>query len=82
MAGLDLFIGDENYLGKGLGPSIIGKFMDEVVFKTLAVDSCIAGPNEQNVRSIRAFEKAGFHYLKTVHSTDDNVEDHLMLFRK
>jgi RimJ/RimL family protein N-acetyltransferase len=59
-AGMDLFIGDELFLGWGLGTRAIRHFVDEVVFARPEVSACIAGPSDGNAVSIRAFEKAGF----------------------
>ena len=65
VAGIDLFIGDELFLGWGLGARAIRRFVDEVVFAQPGVEACIAGPAEGNVASIRAFEKAGFRRWKS-----------------
>ena len=59
-AGVDLFIGEEELVGRGLGPRIIGAFVRDVVFAKPATMACIADPDVRNETSIRAFEKAGF----------------------
>ncbi len=59
-AGIDLYIADPELLGRGLGPEIIRRFTDEVVFADPSVTACIADPELENRRSVRAFEKAGF----------------------
>lgn len=64
VAGMDLFIGDEMFLGWGLGTRAIRHFVDEVVFARPEISACIAGPAEGNQVSIRAFEKAGFRRWK------------------
>ena len=64
VAGMDLFIGEESFLGWGLGALAIDRFVREVVFPQPGVRACIAGPVEGNVASIRAFEKAGFRRWK------------------
>lgn len=64
VAGIDLFIGDEMFLGWGLGARAVRHFVEEVVFAKPGVEACIAGPAEGNERSIRAFEKAGFRRWK------------------
>ena len=58
--GMDLFIGDELFLGWGLGTRAIRHYVDEVVFAGPGATACIAGPADGNEVSIRAFEKAGF----------------------
>jgi RimJ/RimL family protein N-acetyltransferase len=59
-AGLDLYIAEPELLGRGLGPKIIRRFADEVVFTDPSITACIADPELANTRSVRAFEKAGF----------------------
>jgi RimJ/RimL family protein N-acetyltransferase len=58
VAGVDLFIADEEKTGRGLGPRILIEFIRTVVDP--AVTACVASPEVANDRSIRAFEKAGF----------------------
>ncbi len=65
-AGIDLFIGDPDLVGRGLGPRVISAFARDVVFATGTVDICVAGPDERNRRSLRASEKAGFQAIRTV----------------
>jgi len=60
VAGLDLFIGDERLLGRGLGTHVIRTFVAEVVFAREATHACVADPDLENLASLRAFEKAGF----------------------
>jgi aminoglycoside 6'-N-acetyltransferase len=64
--GVDVFIGEESYLGRGVGTQVIRRFVDEVVFRGDGAVACVAGPAEGNMASIRAFEKAGFRRWKTV----------------
>jgi aminoglycoside 6'-N-acetyltransferase len=63
-AGMDLFIGEEAFVGWGLGAGAIERFVAEVVFAQPGVTACVAGPSEGNRASIRAFEKAGFRRWK------------------
>ena len=76
-ASLDLFIGNPNYIGKGLGSMIIKKFVKEVIFTTFNVSACIVGPNVKNKASIHAFEKVGFEYFKTA-KLKDGTEEYLL----
>jgi aminoglycoside 6'-N-acetyltransferase len=73
VAGIDLFIGEESCMHRGIGPRIVRQFVDEVVFPGDA-HACIAGPAEGHRASIRAFEKAGFRRWKTVRIDDRQVE--------
>ena len=77
-AGIDLFLGDQRYAYRGLGPRAIRKFLQEVVFGEYQVDSCIIGPAQNNHAAIRAYEKAGFRYLKTVSIPGELEPQYLM----
>lgn len=65
-AGVDLLIGEEELTGRGLGPQVLEAFMSDVVFANPGTHACVAAVDEENRRSWRAFEKAGFHYVRDV----------------
>ena len=77
-AGIDLFIAERERAYRGLGPRIIRRFLHQVVFAEFEVDSCIIGPAQNNRAAIRAYEKAGFHYLKTVSIPGELEPEYLM----
>jgi RimJ/RimL family protein N-acetyltransferase len=77
-AGVDLFIGEERFLHRGLGSGIIRAFLRDFVFADERVGRCIIGPDERNARAIRAYEKAGFRYLRTVPIEDEPAPEYLM----
>ncbi len=60
-AGVDLFIGEEDAVGRGLGPQILRAFVRDVVFARRGTSAVVAGVEPGNARSLRAFENAGFH---------------------
>jgi aminoglycoside 6'-N-acetyltransferase len=60
-AGVDLAIGDPVMIGLGLGPIVLQSFIREEVFADSSVTGVVCDPELLNVRSRRAFEKAGFH---------------------
>jgi len=62
VAGLDLLIGEEELVGKGLGPRVLAAFVRQRVRAPVVV----AAVEEENTRSWRAFEKAGFEYVRDV----------------
>lgn len=66
VAGVDLMIGEAGLVGQGLGPRILDEFVRDVVFASPAVSAVVATPEEANRRSWRAFEKAGFRYIRAV----------------
>ncbi|SRR5579885_2016967 len=77
-AGLDLYIGETSHLHRGLGSGIIRAFLRQVVFVESGIESCIIGPVVTNRAAIRAYEKAGFRYLKTVRLPNEVEPEYLM----
>ena len=66
-AGMDLFIGEPDVLGVGLGKAIVRKFVDEIGWEAFpTVKRYMAGPSARNIRSRRTFEAAGFVYTHQV----------------
>jgi aminoglycoside 6'-N-acetyltransferase len=66
LAGVDLLIGDENLVGRGLGAQALELFARRIVFSRPETAAVIATVDEQNRRSWRAFEKAGFRHVRDV----------------
>ena len=77
-AAIDLFIGEEEFLGKGLGPLFIKKFSEEIIFKEMGCSKSLGCPSTENKPSIRAFEKAGFKYLKTIYNPKDKFYEYVL----
>jgi aminoglycoside 6'-N-acetyltransferase len=65
VAAVDVFLGEDGMVHRGIGPQVIRRFVDEVVFRGDGALACIAGPAEGDRAAIRAFEKAGFRRWKT-----------------
>ncbi len=62
VAGVDLLIGEEDAVGRGLGPEVLRAFVSDVVFAKAETHAVVAGIEPENTRSLRAFEKAGFRF--------------------
>jgi len=63
--GLDLFIGEINYLDKGYGTEVLKVFMDYIVeIDPKIVYFCI-DPEVNNKRAIHVYEKVGFKTVQT-----------------
>ncbi len=78
-AGVDIAIGEADYVHRGLGAHIIRRFLKEIVFGKGDATSCILGPDPANAVAIRAYEKAGLRHLKTVHIPGgDPPEEYIM----
>jgi aminoglycoside 6'-N-acetyltransferase len=72
VAGVDIVIGEEELIGRGLGPRILAEFARDVV----TAPSVVATVQEPNRRSWRAFEKAGFRHVRDVE--EDGLPHRLM----
>ncbi len=64
LAALDIFIGEEVFLGKGLASRIMKQFLADYVDPHY--NACFVDPDTANIRAIRAYEKAGFKKIKMV----------------
>lgn len=81
-ASVDLFIGESSFMGQGLGSLMLKKFLKEIVFVNPEITTCIIGPEPANIRGIKAYEKAGFEYKKTVQVGDEPDPTYIMELRK
>jgi len=77
--GIDLFIGEADLIGRGHGPVLIQVFLRDVAFPRYGVDLCVIGPTTSNVSAIRAYEKAGFRFLKTYLEPDTREGEHYLM---
>jgi aminoglycoside 6'-N-acetyltransferase len=75
-AGVDLFVGEPDAVGRGLGAEILREFVRAIVFDRPETTAAIATVEEANRRSCRAFEKAGFRHLRDVE--EDGLPHRLM----
>jgi aminoglycoside 6'-N-acetyltransferase len=66
VAGVDLLIGEEELTGRGLGPRVLDAFARVAVFADEGTHAVVAAVDEENSRSLRAFEKAGFRHVRDV----------------
>ncbi len=58
--GIDLFIGEKEFLNKGFGSRLIELFLEEHVFDDPKVSFACIDPEVANERAIRVYEKCGF----------------------
>lgn len=68
--GID-FLLSAAYSGRGLGPKVLSAFADLVLEATPAAVWCVATPAQENTRSWRALEKAGFTRCGTCQPPDE-----------
>jgi len=67
--GVDLFIADTNYLGKGYGQKMIKEFINEILMP-LQPTSIIVDPEITNTKAIQFYEKVGFKQIKEITTFD------------
>lgn len=81
--GIDLFIGEPSARNRGYGAVVIRAFLEQIVFGKLDATVAIIAPEPGNARAIRAYEKVGFAWQKTVHIVDEesaaNTGDEYMM---
>jgi aminoglycoside 6'-N-acetyltransferase len=70
---VDIFIGEEKWLHRGLGAKVLRQFIEEHVFSDPAVTVCMIDPEVGNRIAIRAYEKAGFRRLRDAVSQSDGL---------
>lgn len=80
-AGIDLFIGREDYLYRGLGATILRAFIETVVLPS-GVATVSIDPSVENRVAIRAYEKAGFSHLVTKQLPDEPEPTYLMVLQR
>jgi aminoglycoside 6'-N-acetyltransferase len=74
--GLDYLIGEEDRTGKGLGGPIIAEFVDDTWDQFPDIRAFVVDVHQDNRRSWRALEKAGFRrdWSGTIRSNDPSDE--------
>jgi RimJ/RimL family protein N-acetyltransferase len=63
--GMDIIIGETEYIGKGFGTMLIKKFVEKI-FKETAAPKIIIDPDVENKAAIRCYEKVGFQKVKEI----------------
>lgn len=81
-AAIDIFIGNPSFIGKGYGSRVIKQFLQEVVFTQKGITTCYIDPEPANIRAIRAYEKAGFVYQRTLQVPGEPDLSYLMKITK
>jgi aminoglycoside 6'-N-acetyltransferase len=77
-ANIDVLIGEPTFAHRGLGAALVLCFLREIVFVEPRATLCLIDPRAENAIAIRAYEKAGFHYVRTVADPEDGEHLHLM----
>lgn len=70
--GIDQFIGEEDYLSRGVGTKAIRIFV-EMIMREHEPSSIILDPSPLNKRAIRCYEKVGFRYYETKEAVEGGL---------
>jgi aminoglycoside 6'-N-acetyltransferase len=65
----DLFIGEEEYLNKGIGELLV-KYINKYIYDNNKVEAIILRPFKRNVRAIKCYLKCGFKIIDEYMGTD------------
>lgn len=76
--GIDLFIGESEFMERGFGTMMLKKFLEAIIITDPNIHTCFLDPEPDNKRAIRAHEKAGFTYVKTVQIPSEPNPAYLM----
>ena len=76
--GIDVYIGNINYLHKGYGSTIVSEFIEKVVFIDNSINIVIIDPEVENIIAQKAYYKAGFRHIKTMYSDIEKKDQYLM----
>ncbi len=65
----DLYIGEEEYLSKGIGSNIINE-IDQIISSKYQGDAIILRPFKRNIRAIKCYEKCNYKIIKEYNGKD------------
>lgn len=74
MVSIDYYIGDINYIHKGIGSKMILEYIEQVV-KLDGYAVAMISPDPNNIASRKCVEKCGFQYIKTVNVPYSNSKN-------
>jgi len=66
VANCDMLIGEPTAVHRGLGAPLVREFLAQVVFADPRISACVLDPVPDNAVAIRAYEKAGFRFLRAL----------------
>lgn len=75
---IDIFVGEDDVRERGVGSQAVEQLLQEYVFSRPEVKTCYICPDPENKRAVRAYEKAGFRYLKTVWIESEKGYEYVM----
>ena len=79
----DIFIGESEYLSKGIGTQVVN-YINKFIYNSYLCDCIILRPFKRNVRAIKCYEKCNFNIVYEYRGTDTlgNIETIVVLLNK
>ncbi len=74
MVSIDYFIGDLNYIHKGIGSKMILEYIEQIIKKE-GYSVAMISPDPKNIANCKCVEKCGFRYVKTVNVPYSNSKE-------
>lgn len=65
----DIFIGEAEYLSKGIGTKIVN-YIDKYIYEKYLSDCIVLRPFKRNIRAIKCYQKNGFHIINEYNDFD------------
>lgn len=65
--GMDIIIGETEYIGRGLGTMLVKNFVEKI-FKDTKAPKIIIDPDPTNMAAIRCYERVGFKRVREIDS--------------
>ncbi len=78
----DVLLGESSAVHRGLGARMIEAFLERIVFADPRITSCVIDPETENFIAIRAYEKAGFRFVRAAADDLDGASVYLMELRR
>ena len=66
---LDLFIGEEKYLSKGIG-TVILNFITDYIYDAYSADCIVLRPFKRNIRAIKCYQKCNYNIIDEYDGVD------------
>ena len=79
----DLFIGEEDYLYRGIGSRVV-KMINDLIYEKYKVDHIVLRPFKRNVGAVNCYKKNGFEIIDEYEDEDTlgNKEIYLLMINK
>lgn len=72
VVGIDVFIGEQDYMAKGHGTASMKSFI-KTLFEKPEIETVIVDPRPENIHAVHCFEKLGFKTIAQIEAPDGPV---------